>query len=242
MSMLGKRRRSPRFRRVLILLAAVCVLLGSGVFYVSARLRPMIAPIAVAEAKSVAAMAINTAVDEQLNLSQVGYDDLITLEKDADNHVTALKANAVEMNRLRADLTIAIQNKVDRIRDSVVEIPLGTVINSELLSGVGPNVRVRLSPVGFVEANITNSFTAAGINQTRHQVVLSVSATLAIAMPAATEYARVDTAIVLGESVLVGEVPKNYMNFGAGADEYKRSDFLSFSDPGEFYYDDEREN
>lgn len=69
-----------------------------------------------------------------------------------------------------------------------------------------------------METDITNSFSAAGINQTRHQVILSVSATIAIVMPAATEYAQVETSIVLGESVLIGKVPQNYTNIGSDED------------------------
>ena len=115
---------------------------------------------------------------------------------------------------------------------------MGTVVNNELLSGIGPNIRIQLAPVGFVETDITNSFSAAGINQTRHQVILSVSATIAIVMPAATEYAQVETSIVLGESVLIGKVPQNYTNIGSDEDAEKWDQLINFLDLNEFYYDD----
>ncbi len=236
--MFRRKRRTPWIKKMLIALMIGCLMLGVGTFYVVKRLRPMICPIAVAEAKSIATMSINTAVNQELSVSEIGYDDLITLEMDAENHVTALKANTMEINKLRASLTIAIQSKVDQIQDSVVEIPLGTVVNNELLSGIGPNIRIQLAPVGFVETDITNSFSAAGINQTRHQVILSVSATIAIVMPAATEYAQVETSIVLGESVLIGKVPQNYTNIGSDEDAEKWDQLINFLDLNEFYYDD----
>ena len=223
---------------MLIALMIVCLLLCAGAYFIAERLRPMICPIAVAEAKSIATMSINTAVNQELSVAEIGYDDLITLEMDAENRVTALKANTLEINKLRASLTVAIQSKVDQIQDSIVEIPLGTVVNNELLSGVGPNIRIQLAPVGFVETDITNSFSAAGINQTRHQVILSVSATIAIVMPAATEYAQVETSIVLGESVLVGKVPQNYTNIGSSEDAEKWDQLINFLDLTDFYYND----
>ena len=180
--MFRRKRRTPWIKKVLIALMIGCLLLCAGAYFIAERLRPMICPIAVAEAKSIATMSINTAVNQELSVAEIGYDDLITLEMDAENRVTALKANTLEINKLRASLTVAIQSKVDQIQDSIVEIPLGTVVNNELLSGVGPNIRIQLAPVGFVETDITNSFSAAGINQTRHQVILSVSATIAIVM------------------------------------------------------------
>ena len=221
---------------MLIALMIGCLLLCAGAYFIAERLRPMICPIAVAEAKSIATMSINTAVNQELSVAEIGYDDLITLEMDAENRVTALKANTLEINKLRASLTVAIQSKVDQIQDSIVEIPLGTVVNNELLSGVGPNIQ--LAPVGFVETDITNSFSAAGINQTRHQVILSVSATIAIVMPAATEYAQVETSIVLGESVLVGKVPQNYTNIGSSEDAEKWDQLINFLDLTDFYYND----
>ncbi len=223
---------------MLIALMIGCLLLCAGAYFIAERLRPMICPIAVAEAKSIATMSINTAVNQELSVAEIGYDDLITLEMDAENRVTALKANTLEINKLRASLTVAIQSKVDQIQDSIVEIPLGTVVNNELLSGVGPNIRIQLAPVGFVETDITNSFSAAGINQTRHQVILSVSATIAIVMPAATEYAQVETSIVLGESVLVGKVPQNYTNIGSSEDAEKWDQLINFLDLTDFYYND----
>ena len=223
---------------MLIALMIGCLLLCAGAYFIAERLRPMICPIAVAEAKSIATMSINTAVNQELSVAEIGYDDLITLEMDAENRVTALKANTLEINKLRASLTVAIQSKVDQIQDSIVEIPLGTVVNTELLSGVGPNIRIQLAPVGFVETDITNSFSAAGINQTRHQVILSVSATIAIVMPAATEYAQVETSIVLGESVLVGKVPQNYTNIGSSEDAEKWDQLINFLDLTDFYYND----
>ena len=223
---------------MLIALMIGCLLVCAGAYFIAERLRPMICPIAVAEAKSIATMSINTAVNQELSVAEIGYDDLITLEMDAENRVTALKANTLEINKLRASLTVAIQSKVDQIQDSIVEIPLGTVVNNELLSGVGPNIRIQLAPVGFVETDITNSFSAAGINQTRHQVILSVSATIAIVMPAATEYAQVETSIVLGESVLVGKVPQNYTNIGSSEDAEKWDQLINFLDLTDFYYND----
>lgn len=236
--MFRRKRRTPWIKKMLIALMIGCLLLCAGAYFIAERLRPMICPIAVAEAKSIATMSINTAVNQELSVAEIGYDDLITLEMDAENRVTALKANTLEINKLRASLTVAIQSKVDQIQDSIVEIPLGTVVNNELPSGVGPNIRIQLAPVGFVETDITNSFSAAGINQTRHQVILSVSATIAIVMPAATEYAQVETSIVLGESVLVGKVPQNYTNIGSSEDAEKWDQLINFLDLTDFYYND----
>ena len=152
--MFRRKRRTPWIKKVLIALMIGCLLLCAGAYFIAERLRPMICPIAVAEAKSIATMSINTAVNQELSVAEIGYDDLITLEMDAENRVTALKANTLEINKLRASLTVAIQSKVDQIQDSIVEIPLGTVVNNELLSGVGPNIRIQLAQKPLRQADL----------------------------------------------------------------------------------------
>lgn len=177
-----------------------------------ARLRPMIRPIAVARAKSMATRAINAAVDQVLAIEFISYDSMIILEHDHENRVTALKTNASIINRLKAELTSEITDHVNQIDEATIGIPIGSVIGGELLSGVGPRIYIGLLPVGYAETDIINTFSAAGINQTLHQIILEVTVTIGIVMPAYTEYTTVSTSIVLGESVLLGVVPENYTN------------------------------
>ncbi len=209
--LLGKKRTGAgrKLLRVILLLVFVAVmLLVLGI----SRLRPMIRPIAIARAKSLATRAINDAVELELRDAQAEYENLIELEKDSENRVTALKTNTVKINELKATLSVAILNRIADLESTVISIPLGNIISSELFSGMGPTIKITLIPVGFVETNVQNSFTAAGINQTRHQILLDVTATIGIVMPTYTEYASVNTSIILGESVLLGMVPDSYTN------------------------------
>ncbi len=176
------------------------------------RLRPMIRPMAVARAKSTATRAINNAVDQALSMDSISYESLIILEKDSENRVTALKTNTAQINKLKAELTSVITEQISQIDQTKISIPIGSVIGGELLSGFGPRISITLLPVGYAETDIINTFSDAGINQTIHQILLDVTVTIGIVMPAYTEYATVSTSIILGESVLLGNVPDNYTN------------------------------
>ena len=221
-------------KKMLIALMIGCLLLCAGAYFIAERLRPMICPIAVAEAKSIATMSINTAVNQELSVAEIGYDDLITLEMDAENRVTALKANTLEINKLRASLTVAIQSKVDQIQDSIVEIPWA---RSSTTNFSPASVRIsgsssrrsglwrRISQIPSPPPESTRPATRSSS---------PVSATIAIVMPAATEYAQVETSIVLGESVLVGKVPQNYTNIGSSEDAEKWDQLINFLDLTDF--------
>ncbi len=205
-------RRPCRFRRAVISVLAMLLLLVVLAVVLLARLRPMIRPIAVARAKSIATRSINAAVDQVLAIDSISYESLISLETDSENRVTALKTNTALINKLKAELTSVISDRVSRLDSATISIPIGSVIGGELLSGVGPRIYIDLVPVGYAETDIVNTFSAAGINQTIHQILLEVTVTIGIVMPAYTEYATVSTSIVLGESVLLGNVPDNYTN------------------------------
>ena len=204
--------RTKKWRRIIWVSIFGLFIIALLMFLLLARLRPMIRPIAVARAKSMATKAINAAVDQVLAIDFISYDSMIILEHDQENRVTALKTNAAVINRLKAELTSEITDHVNKIDEARIGIPIGSVIGGELLSGVGPRIYIGLVPVGYAETDIINTFSSAGINQTLHQIVLEVTVTIGIVMPAYTEYATVSTSIVLGESVLLGVVPENYTN------------------------------
>lgn len=210
-------------RILLVLGFSAAILIIIAVF----RIRPMIRPIAIAQAKSIATRAINTAVAAKLSESDITYDDLISLEKDSENRVTALKVNTIEVNKLKSELSVAVLDKVAQLDRTEIKIPLGNIINNELFSNLGPKITVSLNPVGFVETNIINSFFSAGINQTRHQILLEITVTIGIIMPTYTEYASVTTEIVIGESVLLGSVPNSYTNVGADEDSQQLWDKIN---------------
>ncbi len=183
-------------------------------YIINFRLTPMVKPIAVSKAKSLASKAINTAVENELKNTNINYDDLIAFTYDTENRVTSLKTNSLEINKLKSGLSVAILNEISNLDNTTVSIYLGDIISGELFSKKGPKFNVVLTPVGSVETDIENTFMSAGINQTRHQLNIKVIATVGIIMPTYTEYADVTTSVTIGESVLLGAVPDNYTNVG----------------------------
>ena len=54
-----------------------------------------------------------------------------------------------------------------------ISVPLGTLSGITFFGGVGPNITVRCIPVGSVNVSFKSVFTAAGINNTLHSIVMS---------------------------------------------------------------------
>lgn len=217
-----------KFRNIVIVIIALILSVFAGLLYIiNFRLTPMVKPIAISKAKTIATRAINTAVETELNNTDISYEDLVSITYDSSNRVTSLKTDTISINKLKSSLSVAILNEIANIDNTTVTVYLGDIISSELFSQKGPKFNIVLAPVGSVETDIENTFLSAGINQTRHQLNITVTATVGIVMPTYTEYADVTTSINLGESVLLGDVPQNYTNVGTDPEDLNIWDELN---------------
>ena len=225
-SMFNSKKRKLRNLLIAVLLFAV-VLLILFLYIINFRLTPMVKPIAISKAKTIATRAINTAVENELNETDINYGDLVSITYDSHNRVTSLKTDTISINKLKSSLSVAILNEMANIKNTTVTVYLGDIISSELFSKKGPKFNIDLTPVGSVETDIENTFMSVGINQTRHQLNITVTATVGIVMPTYTEYSEVTTSINLGESVLLGDVPENYTNVGTAPEDLNIWDELN---------------
>ncbi len=206
-------------KKIFIFFFAFVFLLFSLFTYIELKLSPMVKVMAVQRARALAEYTVSEAINAQLDKEGMDYSDLVTIEKDADGRVSALKTNIVKINRFKARLSVDILDRLSDGQENVVAIPLGTVINGDLFSGYGPDIKVRLTPVGSVTINIENAFATAGINQTRHQIILKVNAAVSVIMPFRNVSENIESSVCIAETVIVGAVPEAFTNVGASEDE-----------------------
>ena len=63
-----------------------------------------------------------------------------------------------------------------------------------------------------MEGRIVDSFSVAGINQTRHRICVRVTTEVKVVVPLVAAAVRIRTDVPLAEAVIMGEVPGVYMN------------------------------
>ncbi|HHX58006.1 MAG TPA: sporulation protein YunB, partial [Clostridiales bacterium] len=73
-------------------------------------------------------------------------------------------------------------------------------------------LKIKIIPKGNVKTNLKSEFTPAGINQTRHRILIDITVQLLIVMPSKSEIAEISIDYVLAETIIVGDVPENYIN------------------------------
>lgn len=210
------RRRNQVSRLTVGLVLAGSALLAGYILF-SIQLMPVLQTTAVYRAKVVAADVVNNAVGKVLEQDDVTYDQLMTFEKNSSGSITAVKADTIQINRIRTDVVREVIREIDEIKPSELGIPLGTVIGGGLLSGRGPVIHIRIYPVGNVTAEISSEFTSAGINQTRQQINLDVRTDIAVVIPGYSIGTGVDSNFSIAESIIVGSVPSTVINGFSGS-------------------------
>ena len=198
-------------RNRLRLIVAVTVIIISGLTLLfRIRLAPMAEQLIVTQVDNQASDAINAAIADQIAEGEFDYDRMVTIEKDANGNVTAIRTNIGELNRLKTSVLQRMDEKLEQLSTEQLGVPIGSVLLPELFSGRGPLVPVRVLAVRTSDASFRNSFQSAGINQTLHSIYIDIHVCITIMTWTGTSEINVDSAVVAAETVIVGTVPTTY--------------------------------
>jgi sporulation protein YunB len=207
------RRRKGRRRAAALFFVALLIITSVLANIVVSNLTPILTSMATARVSNVVNKIVNEAVDQAIIKGDFQYDNLISIEKDNDGRVTALKSNMVEFNRLQSEIMNDILQRMNDVTSSELSIPIGSLTGIAVLSSRGPKIRIKMSAVGSPSADFNNLFTSAGINQTKHQIVLNISVNVSILMAGIKTSAVVNNSLAVAETIIVGSVPNSYMYF-----------------------------
>lgn len=206
-------------QRVLIWLTVIFTLLLALTVAVVLHMKPVVVDLATARTSNAVNRIVVAAVNDAVDSGRIDYEQLVDFDKDAEGHVTALRSNMAAFNRLQASIADDILQRMAEVSSTDLAIPIGTLTGSPLLAGRGPCLRVRMQSVGTATARFDNQFSSAGINQTRHRIILDVDVHVSILLPGLTTYTKVSNEISVAEAVIVGGVPETYTYFSTTPDE-----------------------
>lgn len=173
--------------------------------------------LADARARALAVTALNQAADEVIS-SGVTYDQLMDVSRDDKGQVRLLRANTQALNLLASSVSLNAQQRLQQLEGQTVQVPLGSALGWTLLSGAGPRLAIHILPVGTVVSAINTEFQTAGINQTRHRVILTLRADVRLVLPTGGTTVSAVTEVAVAESIIVGDVPSSFVDVSNESD------------------------
>lgn len=174
------------------------------------RLRSAFLRVMTSHAINIGSDAINMTVADYFEDHKYTYGDFVTLSHNNDDEITSVQTNTSLMNKVKADLSLYLQEYVNELKTGIVSIPFGNIFNNPVLSGIGPDLKIKIKPTDITDLNFCDSFESAGINQVRHKIYIEAIVTISIHCASMSKTEVITDTIPVAETVVVGRVPEYY--------------------------------
>lgn len=204
-------------RKIRIFLALLICLIVAIFFYLNYVVNPVIISTSTAKIRSLSHKAVENVVWQVIKDSAI-YDTLVSIVRDENGKILAINSNAATINMLALELTEKSQDALSQMGAAGVDIPIGSFSGMPIFTGRGPNVNIKMLPIGTIYCKFNSSFHSAGINQTNHRIYLNVHSSVSVILPMANQIIDTQTDLMIAESIIVGEIPSTYL-YSSSLDE-----------------------
>lgn len=201
----------PKVTRVFI---AILVFIAIFIFctvYFRKNIVPTVMDSSIAQVRAIATNSVNVAATSVLN-DGITYDQLFEVVKDQDGKITMIQANSPRINKIAREIANLAQANLDSLGTQEIAIAAGTFTGLALLTGFGPDVTIKIVPIGTANCDFVSYFQPAGINQTLHKIYIDVYADIDIITPIDQPRVQVKAEILVCENLIIGQVPEVYLN------------------------------
>lgn len=200
-----RKMRKKAFPKVVLTLVFL-VLGASAILLMTTRTSTMIREVAKSEIESIAFDIIGEVVEREISSGE-GVSGIINIERDANGRVSSITSDAQKLNLIK----LRVSNELSRIMlertNDVISIPVGSLTGFDLLTGRGPQIRLKIFWVSGVDSSFRTEFTEAGINQTNYRIMLDFSVEAGMMLAGREVGNKVGTSVCIAETVIVGEIP-----------------------------------
>lgn len=205
----AEKQESPKRKRS----AAVIFLIFMPLILISAVLVnavPRMEKVAASVARGAASEQIDAAVFKYMEEKEITYGNLVDIHYDSSGGIASVTADSAKIDVLIARMDDEIGSELE---ETVMEteFPLNMLFGTEIISGGGPNIKIHFLPINIVNVRVRHEFVSQGINQTLHTIYLDVSVDIEILFPLRSKTESIDTELLIGQTLIVGNVPNTYV-------------------------------
>ena len=178
---------------------------------------PIVIESSEAQVRAIGTNAVNLAATTVLQ-ENITYDELFTIVKNENGEIEMIQANSPRINSIARQIANLAQANLDDLGVQTLDIALGTFTGLALLTGFGPNVSIKIMPIGTANCDFVSTFISAGINQTIHRIYIDVYADINVITTIADPTISVKAEVLVCENVIIGKIPDTYLMWGTSGD------------------------
>lgn len=210
---------------------------------ISNALNPILSSYVNIEANHFANNIVSSTVNEVI--AKNNDYDLFIITKNSKGEIETLDYNTQKVNKLLLEITDTIQKELTNLEEGKIEdlqisnnfklknltkikngvlceVPIGALNGDTLFANIGPNIPIRLSFIGQVQANLETKISSYGINNITVETNILVEVGEQITMPTTSKNFIVEIKAPLTIKIIKGIVPDYYFQ-----DINKESDSIS---------------
>ena len=161
-------------------------------------------------ARDAASAAATAGVEKSLDNDRVRYADLIKFGRDKNGNIVSVTTDAYYLNKIGNSIGDEIDKRINRMRSYVIKIPFSVIFNEQLINGRGPKMPLIFVMTGITTTDFENEFTAAGVNQTHHRIMMNITVNTYVVHSGNVTVVPYQTNVCIAESIVVGITPQAF--------------------------------
>lgn len=161
-------------------------------------------------ARNAASAATTAGVENSLDTDKVRYADLIKFGRDQSGNIVSVTTDAYYLNKIGNNIGDEIDKHINQMKSYIVKIPFSVLFSEQLINGRGPKMPLVFVMTGITTTDFENEFTAAGVNQTHHRIMMSITVNTYVIHSGNVTVVPYKTNVCIAESIVVGITPQTF--------------------------------
>ncbi len=203
-----KKRRFSVVKRWFVLI--LCLIIVFAFCFISVK--PFVFVYAKSEAETIILNAANQAVLNVLEQNNITYSDVSNISRTTEGIITGIEINVEKINLLKSQISNEVSKIISQNNKYDLYIPVGTLFGNEYTTGYGPRIHFKMQLTETAIVDFESSFTAAGINNVLHQILITIKINASVLLMGCTDGFSVSTTAIAAQTVMAGEVPDSFTN------------------------------
>lgn len=167
---------------------------------------PTVKLVADAQMRAEVTNTVNKTIFQEYSRN-FNYNDIIKFDKDNDGNIIMMTADTLKLSEIATLTVLKAQEELEKKSQVDIRIPMGYVTKNNILARFGPDVKIRMRPIGHITTRYLSEFEDAGINQTRHKIYIETTTRVKMIMAVSSSELEIVNQIPIVETIIVGRVP-----------------------------------
>lgn len=161
-------------------------------------------------ARNAASAAATVGIEKSLETDRVRYADLIKLGRDGNGNIVSVTTDAYYLNKIGNNIGDEVDRQINEMKSYMLRIPVGVIFSEQFINGRGPKIPLIFVMTGITTTDFENEFTAAGVNQTHHRIMMNIKINTYVIHSGNVTVVPYETNVCIAESIVVGITPQTF--------------------------------